>query len=75
MRGPPVPLINILWTVKYLPGQDFDLQTLWSLLDPEQIPPGLSTTLFDLSLDCKPESHVLEQADQLPQIPQTQGQG
>ena len=40
-----------------------------------QIPPGLSTTLFDLSLDCKPESHVLEQADQLPQIPQTQGQG
>ena len=64
-----------VWTVKYLPGQDFDLQTFWSLLDPEQIPPGLSTTLFDLSLDCKPESHVLEQADQLPQIPQTQGQG
>ena len=40
-----------------------------------QIPPGLSITLFDLSLDCIPESHVLEQLDQLPQIPQTQGQG
>ena len=40
-----------------------------------QIPPGLSTLLFDLSLDCIPESQVLEQLDQLPQIPQTQGQG
>ena len=40
-----------------------------------QIPPGLSTLFFDLSLNCIPSSHILEQADQLDQDPQTQGQG
>ena len=56
-------------------GQDFILQLFWSLPDPVQIPPGLSTLLFDLDLDCIPASQVLEHVDQLDQDPQIQGQG
>ena len=55
-------------------GQDFILQLFWSPSDPVHIPPGLSTLLFDLALDCIPASHVLEQVDQLDQDAHTHGQ-
>ena len=56
----------------FSPGQSFALHDIASVVDPEQSLPPWSGPFFDLERVIVPESQVLEQVPQDPQLFQTQ---
>ena len=56
----------------FSPGQSFFLHDIASVIDPEQSLPLWYGPFFDLERVIVPESQVLEQAPQDPQLFQTQ---